>query len=89
MLCISAFSFVHLILCLQTLQDKKLKGQLAVREELYGKSAKAAAKIEKVILRCSSFPLVCLIRMIIVLPTQSRGKSAVNFWISCMRSYKK
>ncbi|KAI5648519.1 hypothetical protein M9H77_34524 [Catharanthus roseus] len=32
---------------LETLQDKKLKGQLAVREELYGKSAKAAAKIEK------------------------------------------
>ncbi|XWS30924.1 hypothetical protein CRYUN_Cryun23aG0033000 [Craigia yunnanensis] len=32
---------------LEGLQDKKLKGQLAVREELYGKSAKAAAKIEK------------------------------------------
>lgn len=32
---------------LETLQDKKLKGQLAVREELYGKSAKASAKIEK------------------------------------------
>ncbi|XWS73259.1 hypothetical protein CRYUN_Cryun02cG0112600 [Craigia yunnanensis] len=31
---------------LQGLQDKKLKGQLAIREELYGKSAKAAAKIE-------------------------------------------
>ncbi|GAB4855022.1 hypothetical protein Ancab_023609 [Ancistrocladus abbreviatus] len=26
---------------------KKLKGQLAVREELYGRSAKAAAKVEK------------------------------------------
>lgn len=34
---------------LQVLKDKKLKGQLAVREELYGKSAKAAAKAEKVI----------------------------------------
>lgn len=33
---------------MQGLQDKKLKGQLAIREELYGKSAKAAAKIEKV-----------------------------------------
>ncbi|KAK0576368.1 hypothetical protein LWI29_016256 [Acer saccharum] len=32
---------------LKALQDKKLKGQLAVREEIYGKSAKAAAKIEK------------------------------------------
>lgn len=32
---------------LEILQDRKLKGQLAVREELYGKSAKAAAKIEK------------------------------------------
>ncbi|XVE78507.1 hypothetical protein DITRI_Ditri13aG0150600 [Diplodiscus trichospermus] len=32
---------------LEGLKDKKLKGQLAVREELYGKSAKAAAKIEK------------------------------------------
>ncbi|KAJ4978638.1 hypothetical protein NE237_009418 [Protea cynaroides] len=32
---------------LEVLQDKKLKGQLAVREKLYGKSAKAAAKTEK------------------------------------------
>lgn len=32
---------------LEVLKDKKLKGQLAVREELYGKSAKAAAKAEK------------------------------------------
>ncbi|XP_057466816.1 probable U3 small nucleolar RNA-associated protein 7 [Actinidia eriantha] len=32
---------------LEVLHDKKLKGQLAVREELYGKSAKAAAKAEK------------------------------------------
>ncbi|XVF71201.1 hypothetical protein PTKIN_Ptkin12aG0017100 [Pterospermum kingtungense] len=32
---------------LEGLKDKKLKGQLAVREDLYGKSAKAAAKIEK------------------------------------------
>nr|DAD45978.1 TPA_asm: hypothetical protein HUJ06_004208 [Nelumbo nucifera] len=32
---------------LEVLQDKKLKGQLAVREKLYGKSAKAAAKAEK------------------------------------------
>ncbi|KAK9283572.1 hypothetical protein L1049_011820 [Liquidambar formosana] len=32
---------------LKVLQDKKLKGQLAVREELYGKSATAAAKAEK------------------------------------------
>ena len=34
---------------LQALQDKKLKGQLVIREELYGKSAKAAAKAEKVL----------------------------------------
>ena len=33
---------------LQSLKDKKLKTQLASREKLYGKSAKAAAKIEKV-----------------------------------------
>jgi len=33
---------------LQGLKDKKLKGQLAVKEDLYGKSAKAAAKAEKV-----------------------------------------
>ncbi|KAI4352645.1 hypothetical protein L6164_006876 [Bauhinia variegata] len=32
---------------LENLQDRKLKGQLAVREDLYGKSAKAAAKAEK------------------------------------------
>ncbi|KAL4378680.1 hypothetical protein GQ457_02G005760 [Hibiscus cannabinus] len=32
---------------LEGLKDKKLKGQLAVREDLYGKSAKTAAKIEK------------------------------------------
>ncbi|CAB4269223.1 unnamed protein product [Prunus armeniaca] len=32
---------------LEGLQDKKLKGQLAVREELFGKSAQAAAKAEK------------------------------------------
>ncbi|KAK9161798.1 hypothetical protein Syun_008139 [Stephania yunnanensis] len=32
---------------LEGLKDKKLKGQLAVREDLYGKSAKAAAKAEK------------------------------------------
>ncbi|CAN8269496.1 unnamed protein product [Cochlearia groenlandica] len=32
---------------LVTLKDKKLKTQLASREKLYGKSAKAAAKIEK------------------------------------------
>ncbi|KAJ0045126.1 hypothetical protein Pint_05930 [Pistacia integerrima] len=32
---------------LEVLQDKKLKGQLVVREELFGKSAKAAAKVEK------------------------------------------
>ncbi|KAF7150971.1 hypothetical protein RHSIM_Rhsim02G0215300 [Rhododendron simsii] len=31
----------------EALRDKKLKGQLAVKEELYGKSAKAAAKVEK------------------------------------------
>lgn len=35
----------------QVLQDKKLKGQLTVREELYGKSAKAAVKAEKVTFR--------------------------------------
>ena len=33
---------------LQVLKDKKLKGQLSVREELYGVSAKAAVKAEKV-----------------------------------------
>ncbi|KAB2600162.1 casein kinase I [Pyrus ussuriensis x Pyrus communis] len=33
---------------LDGLKDKKLKGQLAVREELYGKSAQAAAKAEKI-----------------------------------------
>ncbi|XP_077252595.1 transducin/WD40 repeat-like superfamily protein [Tasmannia lanceolata] len=32
---------------LEVLKDKKLKGQLAFREELYGQSAKAAAKAEK------------------------------------------
>ncbi|KAK8480227.1 hypothetical protein V6N13_052377 [Hibiscus sabdariffa] len=32
---------------LEGVKDKKLKGQLAVREDLYGKSAKTAAKIEK------------------------------------------
>ncbi|XP_009608885.1 probable U3 small nucleolar RNA-associated protein 7 isoform X1 [Nicotiana tomentosiformis] len=32
---------------LEALKDKKLKGQLAVKEELYGKSATAAAKAEK------------------------------------------
>lgn len=33
---------------MQALKDKKLKGQLADREELYKKSANAAAKAEKV-----------------------------------------
>ncbi|XP_028060432.1 uncharacterized protein LOC114264033 isoform X5 [Camellia sinensis] len=37
---------------LEGLRDKKLKGQLAIREELYGKSAKAAAKAEKVRVLC-------------------------------------
>ncbi|KAJ1435835.1 putative U3 small nucleolar RNA-associated protein [Sesbania bispinosa] len=32
---------------LEVLKDKKLKSQLAVREGLYGESAKAAAKAEK------------------------------------------
>ncbi|CAI0442483.1 unnamed protein product [Linum tenue] len=32
---------------LEALKDKKLKGQLTVREKLYGNSAKAAAKFEK------------------------------------------
>ncbi|XP_057981278.1 probable U3 small nucleolar RNA-associated protein 7 [Malania oleifera] len=32
---------------LEVLKDKKLRGQLAIREELYGRSAKAAAKTEK------------------------------------------
>ncbi|KAL9270200.1 putative U3 small nucleolar RNA-associated protein 7 [Drosera capensis] len=32
---------------LEKLPDKKLKGQLAVKEELYGRSAKTAAKVEK------------------------------------------
>lgn len=36
------------VLIFKVLQDKKLKGQLAVREKLYGQSAKAAAKAEKV-----------------------------------------
>lgn len=46
---------IHLNVCVcvralifKVLQDKKLKGQLAVREKLYGQSAKAAAKAEKV-----------------------------------------
>jgi hypothetical protein len=30
------------------LRDRKLKGQLAVKEKLYGQSAKAAAKAEQV-----------------------------------------
>jgi hypothetical protein len=34
----------------QALRDKKLKGQLAVKEKLYGQSAKVAAKAEKVAL---------------------------------------
>lgn len=38
------FNSLHL----QVLKDKKLKGQLSVREDLYGISAKAAAKAEKV-----------------------------------------
>lgn len=46
------FSFIThdflIVYYMQILRDKKLKGQLAVREDLYGKSAKAAAKIEKV-----------------------------------------
>lgn len=33
---------------MQVLQEKKLKGQLVVREELHGKSAKTTAKAEKV-----------------------------------------
>ncbi|CAF1935568.1 unnamed protein product [Brassica napus] len=39
---------------LETLKDKKLKTQLASRENLYGKSAKAAAKIEKWLLPASA-----------------------------------
>ncbi|CAF2102280.1 unnamed protein product [Brassica napus] len=39
---------------LETLKDKKLKTQLASREKLYGKSAKAAAKIEKWLLPASA-----------------------------------
>ncbi|GAB2294360.1 hypothetical protein Dimus_028568 [Dionaea muscipula] len=31
----------------ENLRDKKLKGQLAFKEELYGRSAKVAAKVEK------------------------------------------
>ncbi|PWA41758.1 transducin/WD40 repeat-like superfamily protein [Artemisia annua] len=34
---------------LEALKDKKLKGQLADREELYKKSANAAAKAEKAV----------------------------------------
>ncbi|KAJ6795969.1 putative U3 small nucleolar RNA-associated protein 7 [Iris pallida] len=37
---------------LNVLQDKKLRGQLAVREKLYGHSAKAAAKAEKWLMPC-------------------------------------
>lgn len=37
---------------LEVLQDKKLKGRLAVREELYGRTAKAAAKAEKWLMPC-------------------------------------
>lgn len=33
---------------LQGLKDKKLRSQLVAREKLYGESAKAAAKAEKV-----------------------------------------
>ncbi|KAK4358400.1 hypothetical protein RND71_024010 [Anisodus tanguticus] len=33
---------------LKALKDKKLQGQLAVKEDLYGKSAAAAAKAENV-----------------------------------------
>lgn len=39
---------VFFFMFMQSLKDKKLKTQLASREKLYGKSAKAAAKIEKV-----------------------------------------
>ncbi|KAF2586812.1 hypothetical protein F2Q70_00037544 [Brassica cretica] len=39
---------------LESLKDKKLKTQLASREKLYGKSAKAAAKIEKWLLPASA-----------------------------------
>lgn len=41
-------AFWYNSLYLQVLKDKKLKGQLSVREDLYGISAKAAAKAEKV-----------------------------------------
>ncbi|KAF5193235.1 Transducin/WD40 repeat-like superfamily protein, partial [Thalictrum thalictroides] len=37
---------------LEKLKDKKLKGQLADREQLYGKSAKAAAQVEKWLMPC-------------------------------------
>lgn len=56
------FGLLISIYNLQALRDKKLKGQLAVREELYGKSAKAAVKIEKV----SVFWVDKLIRLLIV-----------------------
>lgn len=36
------------IFLLQVVKDKKLKGKLAVGEELIGKSAQVAAKAEKV-----------------------------------------
>lgn len=44
---------IHMCMCglcwvYQTLRDKKLKGQLAAREKLYGHSAKAAVQTEKV-----------------------------------------
>lgn len=41
------FEFI-LISYLQALKDKKLKGQLAVREDLHLRTAQAAAKAEKV-----------------------------------------
>ena len=47
-MCLVAISLYYEHPCLQVLQDKKLRGQLTVREDLYGKSAKAAAKAEKV-----------------------------------------
>ncbi|CAA6661492.1 unnamed protein product [Spirodela intermedia] len=43
---------------LESLKDKKLKGQLSVKEQLYGQSAKAAAKTEKWIMPTEGGSLV-------------------------------
>jgi hypothetical protein len=65
-----SFFFLHFNLNItpfwQALKDKKLKGQLANREELYKRSANAAAKAEKVRLYCCILLLVLLIVYVLV-----------------------